>query len=293
VGRFAARAARSPIIVHTLHGSTFHEHLDRLRYGLYWSLEKLTARFTDRIISVGEDLQQRYLDAGIGKPSQYQVIRSGMDLHRFQAAAELSTEARAAIKRSLGVPENAPLVGKVARLEARKGYHYFLELAASVLKARPDAHFVGIGAGELQETLRQQAQSQGIGDRVHFVGFRSDIADVLASLDVIVLTSLWEGLPRVLVQAAVCGTPAVTFAVEGAWEVVKEGQNGYIVPSRDTQAMSRRVLELLADPVRAREMGQTGRRLVHEGWTIESMVSAISTVYDELARLKRLPGATR
>lgn len=281
LGRFAARGA-GPVIVHTLHGSTFHGALGRAEYLLYWGLEKAAAGFTDRIITVGEDLRDRYLEAGIGRADRYQLIRSGMELSDFSAAAAMGPERRAEVRRSLGVPADAPLVGKVARLEARKGYRYFLEMAEAVLQRVPAAHFVGLGAGDEHGPLRAEVERRGLTGRVHFPGFRRDIADVLAVLDVAVLTSLWEGLPRVLVQAAASGVPAVSFAVEGAHEVVKDRVNGWVVPMRDVPAMTDRVVELLSDPARARAMGAAGRGLVCETWAADTMVRQIAEVYEDL-----------
>jgi glycosyltransferase involved in cell wall biosynthesis len=282
LGRIAARGAGTPVIVHTLHGSTFHEALSRVEYLTYWGLEKVTAGFTDRIITVGEDLRERYLRAGIGRPDRYQLIRSGMELSEFSAAAAMPPERRAEVRRSLGVPADAPLVGKVARLEARKGYQHFLDLAEIVLERMPAAHFVGLGAGEQHASLLSEVERRGLTGRVHFPGFRHDIADVLAVLDVAVLTSLWEGLPRVLVQAAACGVPAVTFSVEGAHEVVKEGVNGWVVAVGDVSGMAERVVGLLAAPERARAMGAAGRGLVCEAWAADTMVREIASAYEDL-----------
>lgn len=284
LGRFAARAAGVPVIIHTLHGSTFHRGLNPVLHRFYWLLEKVAAGFTDRIISVGEDLRDRYLRAGISSAERYEVIRSGMDLSQFRAAAAMNAAKRAEVRWSLGVPPEAPLVGKVARLEERKGYRYFIEMAERVLQRVPGAHFVGIGAGEQLDLLNAEATRRGLADQVHFAGFRQDIAEVLACLDIVVLTSMWEGLPRVLVQAAACGIPAVTFEVEGAREVVKDGVNGYVVPSKDAAQMAARVISLLADPARARAMGRAGSGLVHQDWTVESMVRDITAVYNALAR---------
>jgi glycosyltransferase involved in cell wall biosynthesis len=282
LGRFAARGVAGPVIVHTLHGSTFHGTLSRAEYLLYWGLEKAAAAFTDRIISVGEDLRERYLKAGIGRPDQYQLIRSGMELSDFSAAANMGLQRRAAVRRTFGAPPDSPLVGMVARLEARKGYRYFLDLAETVLQGIPEAHFVGFGAGDQHRDLQNDVERRGLRDRVHFPGFRHDIADVLAVLDVAVLTSLWEGLPRVLVQAAACGVPAVSFAVEGAHEVVKQGVNGWVVPLRDVPRMADRVVALLSDPGLARAMGAAGQDLVSEMWTAENMVRQIAGTYSEL-----------
>jgi len=283
LGRVAARSVSAPVIIHTLHGSTFHRALGPIEYALYWLLEKATGAFTHQLICVGEDMKQRYLAAGIASPERYAVILSGMDLSAFEAAGEMSALRRAEVRRSLGVPADAPLVGQVARLEERKGYRYFLELAEQVVHRVPGAHLVGLGAGEQHEFLRAEAARRGLAERVRFPGFRPDIAEVLAALDVVVLTSLWEGLPRVLVQAAACGVPAVTFEVEGAREVVKEGVNGFVVPSKDVAQLAERVIGLLTDSARAWRMGAAGKHLVHGGWTTDAMVHEIEKVYERLS----------
>jgi glycosyltransferase involved in cell wall biosynthesis len=156
-------------------------------------------------------------------------------------------------------------------------------MAERVLKQVPTAQFVGVGAGEQLDFLKAEAKRRGLSGQIQFPGFRADIAEVLACLDVAVLTSLWEGLPRALVQAAACGVPAVTFEVEGAREVVKDGVNGYVVPSKDVDQLADRVINLLAHPDRARAMGMAGSALVHDAWTIESMVRDITAVYEALA----------
>jgi glycosyltransferase involved in cell wall biosynthesis len=283
LGRFAARAAKVPRIINTVHGSTLSPHFGRAGYAVFWSLEKVAATFTDKIVTVGEDLRDRYLAAGIGTPDKYQVIRSGMDLRQFQAATRLRPDERAAIRGSLGVPPEAQIVGKIARLESPKGHQYFFELAQRVLQTRPNVHFVCLGTGDLLEPLRADIGRRGLADRVHLCGFRKDIARTVAALDLVVLTSLCEGLPRVLVQAAAAGVPAVTFEVEGAREIGRNGVNGYVVPSKDVASLTERVLSLLADPARAQAMGSAGRALVHDGWTVEAMVGEITELYDSLS----------
>jgi glycosyltransferase involved in cell wall biosynthesis len=185
LGRLAAQMAGVPVVVHTLHGSAFHGHVGPVQYAVYWTLEKLAALGTDRIISVGDDLRRRYLAAGIGSPDQYCIIRSGMDLGQFAAAANLSPERRRAVRVSLGVSPDAPLIGKVARLEAPKGHRFFLDLAERVAKIHPTAQFVALGAGDLLDELQGDMRRRGLADRVRFCGYRQDIAEVLAALDVL------------------------------------------------------------------------------------------------------------
>src|SRR5439155_19838367 len=129
-----------------------------------------------------------------------------------------------------------------------------------------------LGDGPLRSDLERRTRELRIDDIVHFFGHRTDLARLLAASDVSVLTSLWEGLPRVLVQSAAAGRPILTFDVEGAWEVVRDGRNGFIVPSRDVDAFSARLDTLLTDVEGARALGEQGRAQVSEQWTVGTML---------------------
>jgi len=147
----------------------------------------------------------------------------------------------------------------------------------------PEARLLVLGDGPLRRSLEWQAVAMGIDDITHFAGHHHDLPRVLAACDVSVLTSLWEGLPRVLVQSAAAGRPIVTFDVEGAWEVVRDGTNGFIVPSRDVDAFAARLESLLADRGRARALGRAGRERVGSRWTVETMVERLDRIYQRLA----------
>jgi glycosyltransferase involved in cell wall biosynthesis len=288
LGRFAGRAAGVPLVVHTAHGFVLQDYLSPPQYALYWALEKAATQATDWWISVGEDIRKTHVDFKFGTAETITIIHSGMNLRQFEAAADYPPARRRAIRESLGVPPEAPLVGKVARLEPVKGHRYFLDVAERLARRHPKAHFAGIGAGALLGELQDDASRRGLADRIHFCGYRHDIADVLSALDVVILTSLMEGLPRVLVQASAAGVPSVTFEVAGAHEIVQDGVSGYVVPSKDVERMAERVGSLLDDPARARAMGAAARTRVHEGWTVEKMVADIEAVYLDLTRRRRI-----
>ena len=132
--------------------------------------------------------------------------------------------------------------------------------------------FVIVGDGPEKANLRAQATQLGIAERTVFTGYRNDVERMFAMCDVVVLTSLWEGLPRVLVQAAAAAKPVVTFACDGAGEVVKNDVNGWIVPMRDVDAIQERLSRLVADAELRRRMGRAGRDKVNDTWTVETMV---------------------
>lgn len=258
LGRLAAYWAKTPIIIHGLHGSAFHLDLNLLIKRFYIFLEKWMARYTDCFVSVGEDLKNRYLKEKIGKPDKYAVIRSGMDLNRFYNAKDAS---------------GRRVVGMIAGLEPRKGHVYALQVARNL----PNVKFVFAGDGYLRSRLKQEAPGN-----VKFLGFREDIENVFARCDVIILTSLWEGLPQVLVQAAACGKPMVSFDVEGAKEIIKQNINGFVVPLKDTKAMTEKIKYLISDLNHAKLMGQKGREIISNEWQIETMVKKTINLYERL-----------
>ena len=282
IGRFAAWLCRTPIIVHTLHGATFHRAISRREAALYRILERIAALITDQLVSVGDDLRQIYLDSGVGKPEQYVTIRSGFDIDRFRLSdAELALRRRK-IRRELGISDSTWVIGSASRLEPRKGQFYFLQSAACLLKQYPDLVFLIAGDGPSAQELRTLARSLRISKQVFFLGHRTDIEDVMSAMDVFVLSSLWEGLPQVLVQAAALGRPIVCFDSEGSKEVVHGGVNGFIVTRGDEKALTDSLSYLAANPLKAREMGHSGRRLIGEEYDKQVMVSRIDSLYYEL-----------
>ncbi|MEY4070804.1 MAG: hypothetical protein RL721_1418 [Candidatus Eisenbacteria bacterium] len=279
LGRLAAAIAGTPVIIHTVHGVTFHDHLPRGQRSFYLLLERIAGRFTHQFVTVGEDVKSKYVEAGIGEARDYETIYSGMPLDDYLSAGDMSDVERAQVRRDLGLEPAHLAVAMAARLEPRKG-HTFLFQAAERLRANhPGLRVLVFGEGDHRAALEAEVEARGLSEVVRFHGHRTDLARVLAASDVSVLTSLWEGLPRVLVQSAATGRPIVTFDVEGAWEIVRDGENGFIVPTRDVDAFTDRLDTVLRDRRRARAMGQSGRRQVSEAWTVETMLDRLDALY--------------
>ena len=285
LGRAAARLAGVPIIIHTLHSLVFHDYQSAWKNRLYVRLKRLCAPFTDTLISVNDTTARGALAAGIGRADQHITIYSGMELDRFLGIAEGLTVEEA--KRRAGVPPDAPVVGKIARLFALKGHEQFLQAAAAIARRRPDVVFLLVGDGPLRDELDAQADRLGISDRLVFAGRvgPEDVPALIQAMDVVVHTSLREGLARVLPQAGAVGKPVVTFDMDGAPEVIREGVSGYLVPPLDTDAIADRVVELLTDPERRARFGAAGRLFVAEHFGLDTMVRRVNEVY--FAALKR------
>jgi glycosyltransferase involved in cell wall biosynthesis len=184
---------------------------------------------------------------------------------------------------ALGVPEGSPVVGNVAALTGHKDHATLVEAAGLVLRQRPDARFVVVGEGPLRRELEARVREAGLAGRVIFAGFRTDVDRLLPAFDVFCLSSQLEGLGTSLLDAMAFGRPAVATNAGGIPEAVEDGVTGLLVGVRDPVALGRALLELLADPERARRMGEAGRRRFLERFTADRMVSETLRVYGETA----------
>ena len=284
LGRVAARAAGVPVVVHTLHSLVFHEYQKAWQNWVYIRLKRLCAPMTHSLISVNDATARGALQAGVGRPEQHITIFSGMELDPFLNVGQTLTPAEARVR--LGIPADAPVVGKIARLFPLKGHEQFFDAAAHIARARPDAWFLLVGDGELRQALQERARALGIADRTVFAGLvpPPEVPSYIQAMDVVVHTSLREGIARVIPQAGAVGKPVVTFQMDGAPEVIRDGVSGYLVPPLDTAALAERVVELFGDPVRREAYGRAAREFVAANFTAEQMVERINRVYERLLK---------
>lgn len=270
------------MVVHTLHSLVFHKYESRWRNALYIALERWCARLADVLICVNEETARGAIAAKIGKKEQYRVIYSGMNLDPFlEIGKSLSPQAARA---RLGIPADAPVVGKIARLAPLKGHDYFLKAAQRIAGAVPNAWFLLVGDGPLRAQLQAQARSLGIEQRTVFAGLvePEDVPRYIQAMDVVVHTSLREGIARVLPQAGATGKPIVVFNLDGAPEVAHDGVSGYLVSPCDSDGVADRVVELLHDPALRRFFGANGRAFAAANFRTEQMVRKINQVYFSL-----------
>jgi glycosyltransferase involved in cell wall biosynthesis len=291
LGRWAAKLAGVPVIVHTVHGWGHHERQHPLVRAYYILLEKLSLPATDRLIVVSPLNIEKGLADGIGRREQYAVIRSGIELDRFGRPAVPREETR----RAWGIPLDALVVGSVTRLSAQKAPGDFVRAAARIRRqweesagrgdAPPPVWFLVVGDGDLRPEVEALAAELGVRDRLVLTGLRRDVPELLAAMDIFVLSSLWEGLPRVLPQAMATGLPIVATAADGTAEAVTPGVNGFLTPPGDPDALAGMVLQLMAQPELARAMGAAGRARVDE-FSDRRMVAQIDALYRELLLAK-------
>lgn len=205
-------------------------------------------------------------------------IYNGIDAARYVS----SNNGR--VRHELGFPPGAPVVGMVANLRPSKGHEYFIRAARQVAAAVPEARFVAAGDThpQLIGPMRGLLAEMDLEDRFFFLGFRSDVADILSAIDVFVLPSTSEGFPLVTLEAMAAGKPLVATRTGGTDEIVVDGETGYLVPPADAGALAGRILALLTDPPRAAEFGRRGRERVNRSFTLAGMTREYEKLYDEL-----------
>ncbi len=282
LGRVAAWLAGTPIIVHTLHSLVFHDYQPWFINKSWRGIKKMCAPITDYFISVSEIIVQKAIKAGIDKPEKFRTIYSGMELDWFLNAKFDSKK----IRREFGIPEDAPVVGKIARLFPLKGHDQLMDAAPEIVKRVPDVRFFLIGDGILLEHLQARAREYGILENFVFAGLvdRGRIPEMISAMDIVVHTSLREGLARVLPQSLAMGKPCVSFNIDGAPEVVINDKTGYLVEAYDNKGLAKAISQLLENPELRRQMGENGRRHVDPAFRTETMVKEIAEVYQMLLK---------
>ena len=280
LGRIAAWLAGTPLIVHTLHSLVFHDYQPWLINRAWWLLKKICAPVTDFYISVSDIIAQKAIKAGISKPEKYCTIYSGMELDWF-----LQAEFDAAkVREEFGIPQDAPVVGKIARLFPLKGHNELMDAAPEIVRRVPNVRFFLIGDGVLYERLQERARAYGILENFVFAGLidRERIPEVISAMDVVVHTSLREGLPRVLPQSLAMGKPCVSFDIDGAPEVVINDRTGYLVKPFDSVGLADSIVKILKNDDLRQKMGKAGQKLVDPTFRVETMVQQTSDVYQML-----------
>ncbi|MBN1147481.1 MAG: glycosyltransferase family 4 protein [Anaerolineales bacterium] len=208
--------------------------------------------------AIKERLSQRYLARLLQRAPLY--INNAVELERFSNLATDPLE----IKRSLGIPENATLVGTVGRLVIEKGYEDLLEAAAIVLRSRLQVYFMIVGGGPLEDALKRKAEQLGIASRVIFTGPRSDIEEILSCMDLFVSSSLWEGLPTAVLESMSASVPVVATRIPGAQALIQHGENGLLVPTCNPNELSSAILKLIDSPSMRMDFAERSLKIVQD-----------------------------
>jgi glycosyltransferase involved in cell wall biosynthesis len=287
VGTLAARLAGVPSIMHTVHLFPFHEETGRIETTAYATVERLSARWCDRLVTVG-DFQRRWaLERGIGKPEQIVSIPNGVPGERANALRP-----PAEIRAELGIDDEFMIIS-TGRLAPQKGLDSLLRAAALLRSDLPTLRVVLAGEGPLREELGRLASELGVDDVVQILGFRSDVGDLLAASDLVVLPSLWEGLSISLLEAMAAEKPVVTTSIESNREVTNDGEAALLVPPKEPDRLAAAIRTLVLDEDRRMQLAKRGGEIQRERYTVQRMLDAYLSEYDQLLEKTGPPAPRR
>lgn len=290
LGRLAARRARVPIVIHTIHGPSFGPFQGALANLAFVTAERLAGRCSHHFVSVADAMTRQYLAAGIGQPSQYSCIRSGFDLGPF-----LNARRPPDLARRLGIQPGDFVVGKVARLFRLKGHDELFAALPTLLERVPHARILLVGDGPDRPRYEAMAAQPPLAGRVVFAGLvpAQDVPGHLALMDVLVHLSRREGLPRVLPQALAAGVPIVASHCDGAPEICIDGETGFLVPPDATAPLVDRIAALASNPGLGKALAARGRARVIQEFTTSRMVDDLEALYHDLLQRHGLESGTR
>ena len=288
IGRWAARLAGVPVIVHTVHGWGHHPYQQPLIQKIYIFAEQKTVPFTDKLIAVSTLNVEKGLKDHIGTREKYVVIHSCINLDDFSRPRVDPLS----LRKALGLDAASPVVGTVSRLSKQKNPLDFVRMAAQVKRDIPTAQFLFVGDGPLRAETEALIRELHLEQDIILAGLRMDVPDLLHAMDIFTLTSLWEGLPRVIPQAMMAGLPVVANNVDGNAEIIRDGVNGFLTPSGNISLMAERIVRLFQDQPLKQAIVAQGRETAAQEFSLHDMVKKIATLYDELLTLKGITAKT-
>jgi glycosyltransferase involved in cell wall biosynthesis len=269
-GRLAAMLARVPIVIGTevnIYGQKRPRH--RLA-------ERLLMPGTDRVVASAESVRQFYIRQVHADPDKVEVIYNAVDWAQLRTSVG-GDETR----RSLGIPSGGTVAGIIARLTEQKGHVYLFDALARTPELGT-THLIVVGDGDLRDDLRRRVAELGLRSRVHFVGARRDLGDLLSAMDLFVLPSLWEGLPLSLVLAMGAGVPVVATSTAGVPEAVEDGLTGLLVPPGDAASLGCAMARLVTNPGLGRRLAEAARAAVVPRFGVDGYVASVAALYDRL-----------
>lgn len=268
VGRIAARRAGVRCVVSGIRVAERHH-----RWHL-WT-DRLTTGLVNRYVCVSRAVA-RFSSTHAGLPEQrLTVIPNGIDVAGYPAE-------RAADMRACGVGPGRRVVTCVGRLDRQKGVRWLLQTAPAWLERLPDCDLLLVGKGPLREPLERFCRKQGISDRVHFAGWRPDVPEILAASHLLVLPSMWEGMPNVVLEAMASRMPVLATDVEGVRELLGPGADAQTVRYGDSEAFVDKICRLMADRSASAQLGESNRLRVEHEFTTEQMITTYQELWDSL-----------
>lgn len=260
-------------LVATVHGKHYFWEKLRRRLAYRWVSRRAT------MVAVSEDLK-RFIVENVGIDStRITVLYNGVNVPAAPDPVDIEV-----CRREMNLSDSDRVIGVVGNLYPVKGHQYLIDAVPAVLEKYPDTSFVFAGRGQLESDLKQHVNRLGLDKRVHFLGLRQDIPRILALLDVFVLPSLSEGLSMAILEAMMAGKPVIATRVGGNSEIVLDGETGLLVPPKESHALAESLITLLKDRHLAAEFGEKGKLRAERQFSLQTMVNAYQSLYEERLR---------
>ncbi|OGU83784.1 MAG: hypothetical protein A2499_15220 [Stygiobacter sp. RIFOXYC12_FULL_38_8] len=280
VGRLAAWLAGTKVRLHTIHGLPFHRYESWFVRNSFKLIEKFAALTCTKLVAVTHTIVDVMVKNNLAPREKFAVIRSGFNIDEYiNFNQDVS-----ALRKKYSLKDDEVVIGKVSRFSILKGHKYLVNAFCEISKKNPKTKLLLIGNGEIENSLREMVKQMNLTDRVIFTGLiqPEEIPSAIAVVDILVHTSLLEGLARVLPQAIMMEKPVISFDLDGAHEVIKDGVNGYLIEPENDAMLSDRILDLATNLEKAKEFGRIGKKNLSDEFSTQKMVNQIHELYTSL-----------
>jgi glycosyltransferase involved in cell wall biosynthesis len=259
-------------LVTTCHGWVRHTR----RTPLFYSLDKMSLRYFERVLCVSEDLLDACVRARVA-PERCTLLQNGVDTEAFRRS-----RSKAEAKAALGVPADRILIGAAGRLSPEKGFANLIRAVATLIKGGRDLSLWIAGEGDEAEALSSLIRDHGQLDRIRLIGYQSDLRPFYEALDLFALSSLREGLPNVLLEALAHEVPVVATSVNGIPALIGRAGCGVLIEPGSADALARAISELAESPQRRQHLGRKGRSVVERHFSFANRMDALAEIYDRM-----------
>ncbi len=280
LGRLAAYLAKTPIIIHTIHGWSFHNRMPSLKKKIYIFLERWIASFTKVMIVVTSKDKAKGLSEKISFPDKYLLIRSAIPLDDFI----YKTSDRQKVRKGYKIPLHSPVLGNVGRFSSQKNPLEWIKIAGIIARKVPNCYFLLVGDGPLYGQVMRQCQEEKILDRTRFTGLQRNVSKFMSAMDVFLMTSLWEGLPRVIPEAMSIGLPIVAYCVDGIEEVIEHGKTGYLSSPGNIEESAQFCISLLENPILQKQIMKNSQTFLASEFNLKTMICQLENLYLSLVK---------
>lgn len=280
IGRAAAWSLGVPAIVHTVHGAPFHRFQSGVSRALFRFAERWAAKRCHHLISVADAMTDLLVESGVAPKKKFTTVYSGMNVEPFLESSKF----RMRVRKKYGFSDEHIVIGKIARLFHLKGHDDVVDAAVQVIQDHPNVRFLFVGDGMLKDQLEKRIASRRLQEYFVFTGLvkPSEVPQLISAMDMLVHASYREGLARALPQALISGVPAISYDIDGAKEVVLEGETGYLVAPGNISELALAMEKLVVNSQSRIEFGSYGRERFTQQFKHQEMTKRIRTIYQGL-----------